>query len=181
MDIRDAQREMRSAFMGGFVGQSVSGVIWLVSAALGTWAAPGLGMAALFFGSMAIFPLAQVGLRLMGRPGKVSPDNALWGLGSQTAFTVPLNFLLVGATTLYQDTWFFPSAMVVVGTHYLPFITLYGMKLFGALAALLVFLGAGLALYGPAVFGLGGWLTGLILIAFGFAGRAIVLREESSN
>ena len=28
--------------------------------------------------------------------------------------------------------------MVVIGSHYLPFITLYGMKLFGLLAALLV-------------------------------------------
>lgn len=34
MEIADAQREMRSAFLGGFVGQLVSGVLWLVSAGL---------------------------------------------------------------------------------------------------------------------------------------------------
>jgi len=181
MNIRDAQREMRSAFLGGFAGQLVSGVIWLIAAALGTWLSPVAGMAALFFGSMAIFPLTQLGVRLLGRPGKVSPDNGLWQLGSQTAFTVPLNFLLVGAATLYRETWFFPAAMVVVGSHYLPFITLYGLKMFGILAGLLVVAGAGLALYGPPIFSLGGWLTGILLIIFAFWGRQIVLAEEQKR
>ena len=102
-------------------------------------------------------------------------------MGPQSAFTVPLNFLLVGAATLYRETWFFPAAMIAVGSHYLPFITLYGMRMFGVLAALLVITGAGLALYGPAVFSLGGWIAGVILIAFAFVGRAAVLREESAN
>jgi hypothetical protein len=181
MEIREAQREIRAALLGGFAGQWVSGVIWLMAAALGTWVSPRYGMAALFFGSMGIFPLTQLGVRLMGRPGKVSPENKLWGLGVQSAFTVPLNFLLVGAATLYRETWFFPAAMIVVGSHYLPFITLYGMKLFGVLAALLVVAGAGLAMYGPAVFSLGGWLTGVILIVAAFAGRAVVLREERAD
>ncbi len=179
MNILESQREMRSAFLGGFAGQLVSGMIWLIAAALGNWISPGVGMVALFFGSMGIFPLTQLGVRLMGRPGKVSPENKLWGLGPQVAFTVPLNFLLVGAATLYRETWFFPAAMIAIGSHYLPFITLYGMKLFGVLAALLVVAGAGLAMYGPEVFSLGGWLTGVILITFAFAGRAVVLREES--
>ena len=178
MNIPDAQREMRFAFLGGFAGQLVSGLIWLIAATLGTWLSPVAGMAALFFGSMGIFPLTQGVVRLLGRPGKVSPENGLWPLGSQIAFTVPLNFLLVGAATLYRETWFFPAAMVIIGSHYLPFITLYGMKLFAVLAVLLVAAGAGLALYGPPIFSLGGWLTGILLIGFAFAGRHVVLKEE---
>ncbi len=178
MNLAACQREMRSAFLGGFAGQLVSGIIWLIAAALGTWLSPTAGMAALFFGSMGIFPLTQLTVRLLGRPDKVSPENGLWQLGSQTAFTVPLNFLLVGAATLYRETWFFPAAMIVVGSHYLPFITLYGMKIFGILAALLVVAGAGLALYGPPIFSLGGWLTGVVLIAFAWLGRQTVLAEE---
>ncbi len=181
MNIPDSQREMRSAFLGGFAGQLVSGVIWLASAALAMWLSPRAGMAALFFGSMGIFPLTQLTVRLMGRPGKASPENGLWPLGSQLAFTVPINFLLVGAATLYREAWFFPAAMIVVGSHYLPFLTLYGMKLFGILAALLIVAGAGLALYGPPVFSLGGWLTGILLIAFAFAGRQVVLNEERAK
>lgn len=181
MNILESQREMRSAFLGGFAGQLVSGLIWLAAAAFATWLSPLAGMAALFFGSMGIFPLTQLAVRLLGRPGKVSPENGLWPLGSQVAFTVPLNFLLVGAATLYREDWFFPAAMVVIGSHYLPFITLYGMKLFGVLAALLVVAGAGLALYGPPIFTLGGWLTGLVLIGFAFAGRSFVLKEEKQE
>lgn len=178
MTLNECQREMRINFIGGFAGQLVSGVIWLVAAALGTWLSPGTGMAALFFGSMGIFPLTQFVVRLLGRPGRVSPQNGLWLLGSQVAFTVPLNFLLVGAATLYRENWFFPAAMVVIGAHYLPFITLYGMKMFGILAGLLVTIGAGLALYGSDVFSLGGWITAILLIAFAFLGRSLVLLEE---
>ncbi len=178
MNLNDYQREMRSAFMGGFAGQLVSGLIWLAAAALASWISPVVGMATLFFGSMGIFPLTQLLIRLMGRPGKVSPENGLWSLGSQVAFTVPLNFLLVGAATLYRENWFFPAAMVVVGTHYLPFITLYGMKMFAILAGLLIIFGAGLALYGPDVFSLGAWITASLLIAFAFIGRHLVLLEE---
>ena len=178
MNINDSQREMRSAFLGGFAGQFVSGMIWLIAAGLGTWLSHPAGMAALFFGSMGIFPLTQAFVRLLGRPGKVSKENKLWWLGSQTAFTVPINFLLVGAATLYRETWYFPAAMIVVGSHYLPFITLYGMKMFGILAGILVVGGAGLGLYGPQNFTLGGWLTGIVLIVFAFIGRQIVLSEE---
>jgi hypothetical protein len=178
MNILDSQREMRSAFLGGFAGQFISGVIWLVAAALGTWLSQGAGMAVLFFGSMGIFPLTQLLVRLMGRPGKVSAANGLWSLGSQVAFTVPLNFLLVGAATLYRETWFFPAAMIVVGSHYLPFITLYGMKMFGILAGLLIVIGAGLGLYGPDIFSLGAWVTAVLLIVFAFIGRRLVLQEE---
>lgn len=181
MNFKEYQFEMRSAFLGGFGGQLVSGIIWLVAAAISLLTKPTIGMAALFFGSMFIFPLTQLVVRLIGRPGKVSNQNGLWMLGSQTAFTVPINFLLVGAATLYKTEWFFPAAMIVVGSHYLPFITLYGMRMFGILAAVLVMAGAGLALYGPPIFSLGGWFTGVVLIVFAFLGRATVLKEEKSG
>jgi len=37
--------------------------------------------------------------------------------------------------------------------------------------------GCVLALYGPPIFNLGGWLTGAVLIAFALAGRQVVLKE----
>jgi len=181
MEIKDAQYEMRSAFLGGFAGQLVSGVIWLLAAAVSLFFDPIFSIAVLFFGSMFIFPLTQVLIRALGRPGKTSKDNRLWSLGAQTAFTVPINFLLVGAATLFRENWFFPAAMIVVGAHYLPFITLYGMRMFGVLAGLLVIGGAGLALYGPDVFSLGGWLTGVVLILFAFLGRWTVIKEEEQQ
>lgn len=181
MTISEAQQEMRSAFLGGFAGQLVSGLIWLVASGISVFSSPLHGMIALFFGCMTIFPLTQVTLRLMGRSAKVSDENKLWTLGSQLAFTVPINFLLVGAIILDRERWFFPAAMIIVGAHYLPFITLYGMKMFGVLASLLIIGGLGLGLYGPALFSLGRWFTGLLLIIFAFAGRELVKREENSG
>jgi hypothetical protein len=40
MDIQDARRESRAVYIGGFWGQLDSSVIWLVSAAVGTWVTP---------------------------------------------------------------------------------------------------------------------------------------------
>ncbi|NSW53996.1 MAG: hypothetical protein HPY85_15955 [Anaerolineae bacterium] len=181
MNIQQAQHEMRSVFLGGFAGQLVSGLIWLIAAAVSTWGSAAVGMACLFFGSMFIFPLTQGLLRLLGSSARVSKENGLWHLGTQIAFTVPINFLLVGAATLYNQNWFFPAALVVVGSHYLPFITLYGMKMFGILAALLVLSGAGLALYGPSIFSLGGWVGGALFLAAAFAGRWLARKEQQAN
>ena len=105
-------------------------------------------------------------------------DNSLNGLARQIAFTVPLNFLLVGAATLYKQNWFYPAAMIAVGTHYLPFMFLYGMREFGVLAALLIAGGAVLGLYVPGAFSLGGWLSAAALVVFALVGRGMALREE---
>lgn len=179
MNISSSQLEMRRAFLGGFAGQLVSGLIWLAASAVSLWVKPLSGMMVLFFGSMLIFPLTQGLLRLIGRPAKVSLENGLWPLGTQIAFTVPINFLLVGAATLYRENWFFPAAMIVVGAHYLPFVTLYGMKMFAILAGLLIASGVALAFYGLPSFTMGGWFTSAMLILFAFIGRWMVLREES--
>lgn len=178
MRIQDAQREMRYVFLGGYVGQLVSGAIWALAAAAGTWIAPVTGMAVLFFGSMFIYPLTQLGLRIRGGPYTLSPQNTLAQLATQIAFTVPVGFLLVAAATLYRQTWFFPASMVIVGAHYLPFVFLYGMWHFAGLGAALVAGGAALALYGPDAFGLGGWLGAAALIVAAFVGRGAVRREQ---
>lgn len=51
MQIHDAQKEVRTVFIGGSIGQAVSGIIWLISAALGTWVSVRLGIIALAVGS----------------------------------------------------------------------------------------------------------------------------------
>jgi hypothetical protein len=176
--IHEAQREVRSAYFGGFVGQLVAGVIWMTAAAIGTFIAAGYGMAVLFFVSMALLPLTEVILRALGRRGRLSPDNTLGQLATQVAFTVPIGFVLVAAAALYAQHWFFPAAMVVVGAHYLPFVSLYGMPHFAFLAGVLVIGGIALGLFGPPAFALGGWLGGAVLIAFAFVARSAVVREE---
>jgi len=64
MEIQDAQREVRSVYIGRFWGQLVSSVIWLVSATLGTWVTPKASILTVVFGGFFIFPLTQMLLRL---------------------------------------------------------------------------------------------------------------------
>ncbi|HSJ56773.1 MAG TPA: hypothetical protein VLC95_06315 [Anaerolineae bacterium] len=177
MLIRDAQREVRTVFFGGFAGQLVSGIIWLLSAALATWLEPVIGIWVLVAGGFFTFPLTQLVLRLMGRRPTLSAENRLNGLAMQVAFTLPLNLPLVAAATFYRLDWFYPAFMIALGTHYLPFVFLYGMPHFAALAALLIGGGLALALYIPGPFALGGWLTGLVLVMFAFAGALLIRRE----
>ena len=178
MDIRDAQREVRSVYVGGFWGQLVSSVIWLVSAALGTWVTPKASILAVVIGGFFIFPLTQMLLRLSGRPASVSKENAFHFLGMQVAFVLPLSMLLLFPVALFRLNWFFPALMILVGAHYLPFATLYGMRMFLALAGILIAVGVVIALYFAQTFSLGAWLGGLILFAFAWIGRSIASGEE---
>jgi hypothetical protein len=181
MLISEAQREVRTAFYGGFVGQLVAGVIWAFSAAASVWSAPRYGMAVLFVVSAMLLPITQTLLRVLGRSGTLSAGNTLRQLAIQVAFTVPIGFILVAAATLHRQHWFYPASMLVVGAHYLPFIFLYGMWQFGVLAVLLILGGVGLGLYGPEMFNLGGWLSAVVFVGFAFVARNAVLKEETQS
>jgi hypothetical protein len=180
MRIIDAQREMRSAFLGGFVGQLVSAVLWVVAAALATWGDRTTSMWFLVVAGAFIFPLTQAGLRLIGRPGRVGPDNRLYALGAQVAFVLPLCLPLVGAAALYRSEWFYPAFMVALGAHYVPFVFLYGLPMFGVLAGLLWSGGLILGLWVEAPFATGAWLTAGVLLVFALLGRRATLAKEAA-
>lgn len=177
MEISEAQRDVRITYVGGFMGQLVSSCLWLAAAALGTWGTPRQAIVTLVVGGFFIFPLTWVGLRLTGHPARTRPGNPLKQLAVQVAFTLPLVLPLVGAATLHRLDWFFPSFMIALGAHYLPFTFLYGMKLYAGLCAVLVAGGLTLGLWGPASFALGGWVTGVVLLAAALLGRIAVGRE----
>ena|SRR5215469_1819863 len=71
MNIQDAQREVRSVYIGGFVGQLVSSVIWLVSAAVGRWVTPKASILTVIIGGFFIFAFTQMILILSGRRARV--------------------------------------------------------------------------------------------------------------
>lgn len=172
MIVEDAQREVRTVYLGGFPGSLVSGILWLASAALATWSAPSHGIVALVAGGFFIFPATMLLLKAMGRPAALDPANPLRHLAIQIAFTIPLTLPLVGAAALHRLEWFYPAFAIVVGAHYLPFTFLYGMRHFAALAAILVSTGLGIGLYMPGSFSAAGWVVGATLVAFAFVGRA---------
>ena len=65
MDISDAQRDVRTVFLGVFAGELASSAVWFLSAALAVWRSPKTAMAALVFGGVFIFPLTQLLLRFV--------------------------------------------------------------------------------------------------------------------
>jgi hypothetical protein len=171
-----AQREVRTTFLGGFPGGIVSGSLWLLSAALATWVSLRGGILTLVVGGMFIFPMTQLLLRAMGRKASLSAGSPMNALAMQTAFVIPALLPLVGAATLSRAEWFYPAMALVVGAHYLPFATLYGMRAFLALAVIM----CGVAAAGLAMprFGISvGWITGVLLIGFAVVGRRVVAAE----
>lgn len=177
MDVGEAQRESRSIYLGGFCGQLVSSGVWLLAAALGTWVNARVSIMAAVIGGFFIFPLTQTLLRLSGRHASLSKANPFRNLAIQTAFVLPLSMLLLVPVGHYRLDWFFPALMILLGAHYLPFATLYGMRMFLFLAGILIALGVVIALYLPGMFSAGAWAGGLVLFVFAWVGRSIAMDE----
>ncbi len=172
MLVADAQREVRTVFVGGFWGQLVSSAIWLASAALGTWATPRAAILELVLCGILIYPATQLLLHLAGGPASLSKENPLGNLAMQIAFTLPMTMLLLAPLGAFRMNWFFPAFMVLLGAHYLPFTFLYGMRMFIPLCATLVVGGVVIAEFFSGSFSTGGWVTGLTLFIFAWVGRA---------
>ena len=151
-------------FVGGFYGQLVSGLLWLVSASLATWSSPRTAITMLVVGGVFIFPLTELLVRLGGVKQWISAENSLRELGMQVAFVLPASMPLLVPVGLYRLNWFYPAMMVLLGAHYLPFVFLYGMRTFATLAALLVGGGILIALYWASSFSIGAWYTGVTLL-----------------
>ncbi len=180
MNISDAQKEVRTVYIGAFAGLIVTSIIWFFSAALGTWTSKGLAVWALVLGGTFIFPLSQLFLKIMRRRATLSKENPFGTLAMLIAFTIPATYPLIAGAFIHNTNWFFPAFLVVVGAHYLPFIFLYGMWQFAILSGLLVALGTIFGIYFPDNFALGGWIGGIIYLAFAFPFRAIALRSNNS-
>ena len=178
MHVSDAQREVRLTYMGGFPGGLVSGAMWLASAALGARGSIRNAILVLVLGGPFIFPLTRLVLTAMGRRATLDHANPLAGLAMQIAFTIPFSLPLIGAASLYKIEWFYPAFLVVVGAHYLPFVFLYGMWTFALLAILMIFSGVWIGLNMADSFSVGGWLGGILLVAFGILGLLLTGREH---
>ena len=96
----------------------------------------------------------------------------------QIAFTVPIGLVVVVALLDGRGERFFPAGMVIVGAHYLPFVFLYGMRVFAYLSAALVVPGIAFLLWLPGPVALAGWTTGAVLLMFAFLLRAAADRLD---
>ena len=137
MSITQAQADVRRLYRGGFYGQLVSAAVWLAAAAAAQWVSTASAVVVLFLGGTLIFPLTWGVIRLTGHPASLPAGHPMGALAMQIAFTVPIGLVVVVALLSGHDELFFPASMVIVGAHYLPFVFLYGMRMFAYLATLL--------------------------------------------
>ena len=149
MEISQAQEDVRRTFLGGFAGQLVSAVLWGTSAAACTWVSLYVGGMILVLGGVLIFPLTQMLLRVMGNAHALPKGHPMNALGVQVAFTLPLTLPVVIAIAALRPAWFYPAFMITLGTHYLPFVFLYGMWQFAGLCGILVMSGVAIGMYVP--------------------------------
>lgn len=179
MLIADAQRDVRDAYLDGAPGMLVSGVLWLATAAVAASGNVRGAWILLFVGGMFIFPVGTVLVRMFGGRARLRPDNPLQALGMQAAFLVPLGWPLVIAAGMTNEGWYFAAASWLVGIHYLPFITLYGMRLYGILAAALLVASWACVQYLPTDVAAAAWATGGIEVAAGVVTLAVRRRRPS--
>jgi len=149
MHLGEAQRDMRQAYVNGGVGILVSGLVWAVAGLVAYKAGLPAGMAALVFGGILIPPLSLLLARKFFRRGRTRSPNPMEMLALQATV-----FLIIGLVIAYlvQETygdWFFAIALLAVGGRYLVFQTVYGMRVFMVLGALLIAV-AGIAILWPA-------------------------------
>lgn len=134
-----AQRDMRSAYMGGALGALVSGLVWAVAGCVATWMSPQRAVWALFVGGAFIHPVAVLLVRLLGRTGRHARDNPLGALAMATTAWMVMMLPLAYGVSMLRIELFFPAMLFVIGGRYLCFQLLYGSRLywlFGAVLAL---------------------------------------------
>jgi len=71
------------------------------------------------------------------------------------------------------------DAQKEVGTHYMPFMFLYGMWQYAILAATLIGGGVLIGIYLANSFVVGGWLTAALLLIFSLVIWRILVKESS--
>jgi hypothetical protein len=141
MTIFDAQRDIRRAYVGGGPGVLVSGLIWLAAALVEQNRGVGPTFAILFVGGMLIFPLSTLASRLLFRRGKEAAGNPLGPVALESTIAMLGGLFAAWLFLRFEPAFVFPLAAIAVGTHYAVFKTIYGDRLFWALAAIITFIG----------------------------------------
>ena len=168
MHLRDAQRDMRRAYVNGGVGIFVSGLVWVIAGTVTSYVDLFSGMATLFFGGMLIHPLSLFLARRVFHRGRARALNPMEMLALQSTA-----FLIIGLAIAYlvsgtYGDWFFAIALAVVGARYLVFQTVYGMRLYVMLGLVLIAISAVVFWPGitPAFVAFAGGATELLISAF---------------
>jgi len=167
MDFRESQRDMNASYIGGATGVLASGLVWGISGIVAVIVSNIASMAALFIGGMFIFPLSILFSKLCKRSGKHAQNNALKHLAVENLGILFVGLFLAFAVAQIEIRFFYPVMLLAIGTRYLTFQTLYGLKSYWLLGGALILAGA-FALVSSLPFAAGAFIGSTIEIAFSF-------------
>lgn len=161
MQVEQAQRDVREVYRGGAAGTAVSGVVWLLAAAIGQRVDLWPAVATLYLGGVLIYPASTLVLRSIGGRDRLPEGHPMKLLATETALIMPVGTILAALVALERPEWFFPFTTAIVGAHFLPFASVYGMRDYWVLAGPLVAVGLALVLW-PWGFTAAAWVTAAV-------------------
>ncbi len=174
MDVSDAQRDLRRAYVGGGPGVIVSGAVWAITAVVQSLYGIGPAFAALFVGGMLIFPLSKLICRFVFRRANEEARNPL-GMAALESTVAMIGGLFAAWLFLASKPMLvLPLSAIAVGTHYAVFKTVYGDRLFWVLAAVITAIGVGDLVVGA----LQGWAPPLVVAAELTFGVVLIARDR---
>jgi len=93
-----------------------------------------------------IFPLSVLLTKLLGRSGRHADGNPLGRLAAEGTIWMMAGIAVAFGMQAVRIEWFFPAMLLTIGGRYLTFQTLYGMRIYWFLGAVLCLLAICLAL-----------------------------------
>ena len=141
-NIKDAQQDMRAAYLHGYLGVLVSGTVWLVSALVALYVSPDKAVWTLLIGGVFIHPVSILLNKILGANGTHAPNNPLGRLAMEGTIFMIMCMPLAYGLSFQKVEWFFQGMLLIIGGRYLIFATLYGTRLYWALG-----IGLGVAAY----------------------------------
>ncbi len=176
MNFVDAQKNMRDAYVGGGPGMLVSGIVWLIAGLVGWFVGVQAAVLTLFFGGMLIVPASQQVSKLLGRAGAHEQGNPLSFLALEGTFLLFIGLFIAYVMVNIEPSFFFPIMLLIIGSRYLTFQTIYGMRIYWIVGGLLAVAG-GLCLAFNAPFAWGGFIGGAIEII----GSIVIISMNREN
>jgi hypothetical protein len=165
-NLKEAQADMRIGYTNGAIGVIVSGAMWLGAGFVAVFDNSAHAIWALLIGGVFIFPVSTVIEKISGKRGNHNKGNPLGALAMEGTIWMIMCLPLAYGLSLLHHEWFFQGMLMLIGGRYLTFATLYGLKLYWILGALLG--GAAYLLFGlqqPA--NVSAFTGGVIEIVFG--------------
>lgn len=140
--LKTAQQDMRVAYLHGYPGVVVSGVVWLVSALVALYVSPDKAVWTLLVGGVFIHPASMLLNKALGASGTHAQTNPLGRLAMEGTIFMIMCLPLAYGLSFQKVEWFFQGMLLIIGGRYLHFATLYGSRLYWALG-----IGLGIAAY----------------------------------